>query len=170
MKQLYLIGGTMGVGKTVVSQCLKARLARSVFLDGDWCWDMHPFQVTEQTRQMVMENIAFLLNNFLHCAAFDHVIFCWVLHEQAIWDDLLARLDTCGCQVHRIALVCRADVLRPRLARDVAAGRRSADVIARSLPRLPLYDRLDAVRLDVSDRSPEQAAEQIARLARLDQI
>ena len=43
MKHLYLIGGTMGVGKTTAGKCLKAMLERSVFLDGDWCWDMNPF-------------------------------------------------------------------------------------------------------------------------------
>lgn len=64
MKKLYLIGGTMGVGKTAVCQELKFKLNNSVFLDGDWCWDAHPFQVTEETKNMVMENICFLLNQF----------------------------------------------------------------------------------------------------------
>ena len=32
MKTLYLIGGTMGVGKTTVSQQLKKELTNSVFL------------------------------------------------------------------------------------------------------------------------------------------
>ena len=62
MKTLYLIGGTMGAGKTTVCRILRDKLDRSVFLDGDWCWDMHPFQVTEETKKMVMENISFLLN------------------------------------------------------------------------------------------------------------
>ena len=44
-KHLYLIGGTMGVGKTTTCRILKEKLDRSVFLDGDWCWDMHPFTV-----------------------------------------------------------------------------------------------------------------------------
>lgn len=35
MKTLYLIGGTMGVGKTTVSQLLKKDLNHCVFLDGD---------------------------------------------------------------------------------------------------------------------------------------
>ena len=39
MKTLYMIGGTMGVGKTTVCQLLKHDLPNSVFLDGDWCWD-----------------------------------------------------------------------------------------------------------------------------------
>lgn len=37
MKTLYLIGGTMGVGKTTISRQLKKDLHNSVFLDGDWC-------------------------------------------------------------------------------------------------------------------------------------
>ena len=51
MKTLYLIGGTMGVGKTTVCQLLKQDLPNSVFLDGDWCWDASPFQVTDETKQ-----------------------------------------------------------------------------------------------------------------------
>ena len=51
MKRLYLIGGPMGVGKTTVCQELKRLTAPSVFLDGDWCWDMEPFQVTAETLQ-----------------------------------------------------------------------------------------------------------------------
>ena len=49
MKALYLIGGTMGVGKTTISQQLKKDLPNCVFLDGDWCWDADLFQVTEET-------------------------------------------------------------------------------------------------------------------------
>ena len=52
MKTLYLIGGTMGVGKTTVSQQLKKDLANSVFLDGDWCWDADPFRSEEHTSEL----------------------------------------------------------------------------------------------------------------------
>ena len=55
MKTIYLIGGTMGVGKTTTCQLLKKKLHNSVFLDGDWCWDADPFQVTEETKVMVLK-------------------------------------------------------------------------------------------------------------------
>ena len=84
MKKLYLIGGTMGIGKTTVCQWLKLKLNNSVFLDGDWCWDANPFRVTEETKQMVMQNICFLLNQFIHCSVYYNIIFCWVMHEQSI--------------------------------------------------------------------------------------
>lgn len=84
MKRTYIIGGTMGVGKTTVCQELKKRLPASVFLDGDWCWDMHPFQVNDETKRMVLQNITFLLNQFIRCSAYENIIFCWVMHEQSI--------------------------------------------------------------------------------------
>lgn len=43
----------MGVGKTTVCLELKKILYNSVFLDGDWCWDANPFQVTDETKRMV---------------------------------------------------------------------------------------------------------------------
>ncbi|MBR4062948.1 MAG: AAA family ATPase, partial [Clostridia bacterium] len=98
MKTLYMIGGTMGVGKTTVCQQLKRDLQNSVFLDGDWCWDASPFQVTDETKAMVTNNICYLLNNFLKCSAYDNIIFCWVMHEQRIIDSILEKLDTQNCE------------------------------------------------------------------------
>lgn len=164
MKHLYIIGGTMGVGKTTVCRILKEKLEGSVFLDGDWCWDMHPFQVTEETKRMVQENIVFLLNNFLSCTAYDHVIFCWVLHQQNIIDDLLARLRTDNCEVHLISLVCTPGELARRIQKDVEAGIRGEDAVGRSLSRLALYDSLSTLKLDVTELTPEETAGQILRL------
>jgi len=163
MKDLYIIGGTMGVGKTTTCRVLKQRLDRCVFLDGDWCWDMHPFQVTTETKHMVMENICFLLNNFLQCSIYENIVFCWVLHEQAILDDLLSRLDTNGCRVRLISLVCGEQALRARLQKDIAAGLRTEDILRRSAERLPLYEKLHTQKVDVSALTPEQAADAILR-------
>lgn len=161
MKRLYLIGGPMGVGKTTVCRELQKRLDRSVFLDGDWCWDAHPFQVTEETKAMVLENICFLLNNFIRCSAYDHVIFCWVLHQQEILDRLLSRLNTRDCGVRAISLVCTPEALSARLEEEIRAGRRERDALERSLAYLPLYEFLNTERLDVSRLTPAGAAEKI---------
>ncbi len=162
-KRLYIIGGTMGVGKTATCHCLQQHLPKSVFLDGDWCWYMRPFQLTEETRRLAMDNICYLLNSFLHCSAFENIVFCWVLHEQTILDDLLSRLDTAECEVHPISLVCSEQALTERIRRDIDAGVRSADVLERSIARIPLYTALKTDHLDVSSITPEQAAEEILR-------
>ena len=164
MKTLYLIGGPMGAGKTTVCQVLKKTLPDSVFLDGDWCWDAHPFQVTEETKQMVLRNIRFVLGQFLHCSAYRSVIFCWVLHEQAILDAVLGGLDLTGCAVKNVSLLCSEAELRARLQRDVASGLRTEDVIGRSLARLPAYAGLPTFKIDTTGRTPAEVAAQIAAL------
>lgn len=158
MKHLYLIGGPMGVGKTTVCRELQRRLNRSVFLDGDWCWDANPFQVTEETKAMVTENICFLLNSFLRCSAYDHVIFCWVLHRQDILDGLLSRLDLGDCEVRAVSLIASPKALTARIEADVRAGRRDGGALERSLSYLPLYGALDTEKLDVSHLTPAEAA------------
>lgn len=149
----------MGVGKTATCQIMKKKLHNSVFLDGDWCWDMHPFQVTDETKQMVIANICFVLNSFIKCSVYDHIVFCWVMHDQGIIDDLLSNIDTSKCQIHLISLICDKQVLQARLLTDVEAGIRSKDIVLRSIERIPLYDKLDTCKVDVSNITPEQVAE-----------
>jgi len=163
MKNIYLIGGTMGVGKTTTCQIIKNKLNNSVFLDGDWCWDMHPFQVTEETKQMVLENICFLLNSFIKCSAYENIVFCWVMHEQTIIDYIVSRLDTSDCKVHSISLVCSEQALQARLRKDVDAGIRTEDVIRRSIERIPFYKKLNTYKVDVSKITPVQVADLIIR-------
>ena len=161
MKTLYLIGGTMGVGKTTVGQNMKQKLDNSVFLDGDWCWDAHPFQVTEETKQMVLENICFLLNQFLHCSAYENIIFCWVMHEQSIMDQILANLDRTDCSAKEISLMCSPDELRKRLEADISEGKRTKDVVNRSIQRLPLYDRVGSRKIFTDGRTVDDIADEI---------
>lgn len=166
MKTLYLIGGTMGVGKTTVCRELKNQLPRSVFLDGDWCWDMNPFVVTEETKAMVLDNITTLLKNFLRCSAYDHVIFCWVMHQQAILDQILSRLDLTDVTVVPVSLVCSQEVLLQRLNQDVSAGLQQPDILLRSPQRLPLYDALDTHKIDTSYATVPEIVRAILRLTK----
>lgn len=164
MKTLYMIGGTMGVGKTTVCQQLKRVLRNSIFLDGDWCWDACPFQVTDETKAMVMDNICYLLNNFLKCSAYENVIFCWVMHEQSIIDSIMEKLDTKNCTVKCISLTASEKSLRCRLSKDMENGIRTADVIERSIARIPLYPTLNTMKLDTSEKTVAMIVNEIRQL------
>lgn len=161
MKKLYLIGGPMGVGKTTVCQALKRLLPNSVFLDGDWCWDSSPFQVTEETKIMVMDNICHTLNNFLACSAYENVIFGWVMDHQSILDEVKSGLALSGVEVKAVSLVCTPTQLEERLNMDVARGLRAPDVVTRSLARLPLYDALDTRKVDTTGQTVQEVVQSI---------
>lgn len=163
-KQLYIIGGTMGAGKTAVCRVLKQKLSNAVFLDGDWCWDADPFQVNEETKSMVMDNICHLLNNFIHCSAYEHIIFCWVLHEQSIINEVMQRIDTARCSVKTVSLLVNQENLQKRIMADVAKGIRSVDVLDRSIKRIKLYPLLHTIKIDTSNQSIEDVAQKIMEL------
>ncbi|MEG0512985.1 MAG: nucleotide kinase [Clostridia bacterium] len=117
MKNLYIIGGTMGVGKTAVCQSLKQKLSNAVFLDGDWCWDAN-----------------------------------------------LSNLDRVNCNTKLIALTCDANTLKERLEKDISNGVRNREVLERSVARIPLYDKLNATKIDTNGRSVNEIADEIAAL------
>ena len=64
-----------------------------------------------------------------------------------------------------VSLVCTPEALRSRLEGDIRAGKRTPDVLDRSLAYLPLYEALDVRRLDVTDLTPRETAEQILKQA-----
>jgi len=145
MKNIIFINGTMGVGKTTTSRELQKLLPNCAFLDGDWCWDMSPFIVNDETKKMVVDNICYLLNNYIACSVFKNIIF---LHLQ-------------DCALYKFSLVCSKQSLKSRIMKDVERGVRDKDVIDRSLPRLRNYFDMDTVKIDVSNISAKEAAEVI---------
>lgn len=164
-KTLYLVGGPMGVGKSTVCRELSRMLPRSVMLDGDWCWQADPFQVTPETKALVLDNICHTLGNFLRCSAYDNVVFGWVMHERAIVEEILTRLPVaeCGARVSWVSLVAGEGELRARVEKDVAAGLRDPDAVERALAYLPLYRELGSELVDTTGRSPRKVAELVIR-------
>lgn len=166
MKNLVIIRGTMGAGKTAVCQKLLPLLAPAAWLDGDWCWMLSPFDPNEENRRMVMENICCLLKNFLQNSGLETVLFCWVLHQEPILEQLLARLQPLEYRLFVYNLVLSPQALEKRLGEDIRRGLRQPDVLARSLERLQLYRQLPGVPIDVSHIGPEQAAVKIQQMVK----
>ena len=138
MKRLILISGAMGVGKSTACTALLKLLPEAVMLDGDWCWQMDPFRVTEQRKEMVIGNITHLLGSFLADGGYENIIFCWVMDHQEIIDRILERLDIRGTEVYSFSLICSLQTLRGHLEKDIAAGLRQPEIIPRAEKRLPL--------------------------------
>ena len=164
MKNLIFINGTMGVGKTTISKELQKILPNCVFLDGDWCWDMSPFIVTDETKKMVVDNISHILNNFISCSEYENIIFCWVMHKQSILDNVLTGLNKDDCILYKFSIVCSEQSLISRITKDIKHGIRNNDVIERSLPRLKNYFEMDTKKIDVSKISAKETAGIIYKL------
>lgn len=164
MKKLYFISGTMGVGKSTICNKLKQELPRCVFLDGDNCWNMHPFIVNQETIDMVLDNICHLLNNFLQCSIYDNVVFCWVMHKQEIIDSILNQINLENCKLINITLIADEKTIYKRLSKDIKDGIRTDDVINRSLERIPLYNSLDTIKINTINKSIDEIVLEIKNI------
>lgn len=159
MKHVYLIGGPMGIGKSTICNQLNQDLDHSVFLDGDWCWNMDPFVVNQDTKNMVLDNITHCLNNFIHTPGIENIIFCWVMHKQDIIDQIIQKLDTEGVDIHLISLICEKEELIKRMLID----RRDNQTIRKSLQYLELYKDLDTQKIDATTLDVQKTIDKIKR-------
>jgi cytidylate kinase len=160
MKKLIIINGPMGVGKTTVCRELLTRLDGSVWLDGDWCWQMHPWVFSEENKRMVLDNITHLLHNYLANSAFNHIIFSWVLHQEPIFAQVLSPLANQKFELHQITLLCSSTDLRQRLIAD----HRDAECILRSMERLLACQTLNTTKIDTTHLTVADTVERIITL------
>ena len=149
----------MGIGKSTICNQLNQDLDHSVFLDGDWCWNMDPFVVNQDTKNMVLDNITHCLNNFIHTPGIENIIFCWVMHKQDIIDQIIQKLDTEGVDIHLISLTCEKEELIKRMLID----RRDNQTIRKSLQYLELYKDLDTQKIDVTTLDVQKTIDKIKR-------
>lgn len=160
MKKVIFISGTMGSGKSTVSRLCSELLTRSVWLDGDWCWMMHPFQVSDQTKAMVLDNITYLLNQFLAQPDFDYILFSWVMDDPEIVRSILNRLLG-EFTFNHFTLSPSPAQLRRQLQSDIDRGLRTPECFERSLARLPHYDDIDSEKIETTGREPQSIAREI---------
>ena len=160
MKKVIFISGTMGSGKSTVSRLCSEQLTRSVWLDGDWCWMMHPFQVSDQTKAMVLNNITYLLNQFLAQPDFDYILFSWVMDDPETVRSILNRLLG-EFTFNHFTLSPSPAQLRCQLQSDMDRGLRTPEYLERSLARLPHYDDIDSEKIETTGREPQSIAREI---------
>jgi len=162
MKQLIFIGGPMGVGKTAVARALDEQFDNSVMLDGDWCWQMHPWVINDENKAMVINNIQHLLQAFIDNTGFATIIFCWVMDQQQIIDDICAGLTMDKVSFTSISLIADEPILR----RNFEIDGRDIDGLQDSIARLRNCENVRSIKIDTMGKSTEDVAHEIAMLVR----
>lgn len=149
MKNLIIINGAPGVGKTTVGKLLFQSLPRSIFLDGDDVWQINPFVVNDETKTMVQANIVYCLKTFLQ-SSYENIIFVWVLHQQSIIDDIIRHLSGLEFKLSIFTLIVDETTLINRLNSDKNSHRRPEI----ALDRLKQSLKLNTTKIDCSYLSP----------------
>ena len=113
-KKLILISGSPCVGKTVVGDRLFESYDNSAYLDGDWCWCVHPFSVTDRRLRNGDKSMSFILSNYLD-SDFEYVLFTSVvLTDPGIREGILNGITAKDYQVIGFTLTCSEETLKER--------------------------------------------------------
>tara|TARA_Y100000310_G_C20316587_1_gene638716 strand:+ start:168 stop:647 length:480 start_codon:yes stop_codon:yes gene_type:complete len=124
--------------------------------NGAEVWRINPFEVTDRTKDIVEQNIAFVLRNYIK-ANYEYVILAWVLHQQSIIDRLLSKLDDLKVTVHIFTLICDEETLKERLRRENNKGRE----LERAIERLRQSLTLETEKFGTAVMKPDKVVSKI---------
>ena len=113
-KKLILISGSPCVDKTAVGMRLFESYDNSAYLDGDWCWCVHPFSVTDSRLRNGDRSMSFVLSNYLD-SDFEYVFFTSVvLTDPMIRERILKGITAKNYEVISVMLTCSEETLKKR--------------------------------------------------------
>ena len=113
-KKLILISGSPCVGKTAVGMRLFEGYDNSAYLDGDWCWCVHPFSVADKRLRNGDRSMSFVLSNYLN-SDFAYVFFASVvLTDLQIREGILNGITARDYEIIAFTLTCSEETLKKR--------------------------------------------------------
>ena len=77
---------------------------------------------------------------------------------------ILASIDKTNCSIKIVSLLSSEEELRKRLMKDVASGKRTVDVIEKSISRISNYQKVDSVKINTDGKNIEEITEEILQL------
>ena len=113
-KKLILISGSPCVGKSAVGTRLFESYGNSAYLDGDWCWCVHPFSVQDPRLRNGDRSMSFVLSNYLQ-SDFEYVVFTSVvLTDPHIRESILNGITAKDYETIAFTLTCSEETLKKR--------------------------------------------------------
>ena len=166
MKQLIVIVGPNGVGKTTTAMKIKEQYPRSAFVDSDWCRVMNPFTLTDITKKTVIENMYCLLRNYLLCEEISTVIFTYSWHNgrKELYDRVIKKLQNDGIEFQEIIVILKCSEIENR--KRALADNRDKERIERGIKyTFSFYNEYEYLCIDTTSMTVLEVAEQIWKLA-----
>ena len=113
-QKLIILSGSPCVGKSAVADVLYQSCENSAYLDGDWCWCVHPFSVEDPRLRNGDKSMSYVLSNYLQ-SSFDYVVFSSVVAMfEDIREPILRGITATEYEVIGFTLTCSEETLRER--------------------------------------------------------
>ena len=165
MKKLIFICGANGIGKSTTCAKLYKKLNDSALVDSDHCRIMNPFDFTDEQKNIVEDNMATMLINYLKCSTTENVIFLYGFHgpRKQIFDNIMIRLSNTGIPFAFIPIIleCELEENIRRAQNDERSEYRIKYGIENSRD---IYNQYDYPRLDITYLTVDEAVEKLINM------
>lgn len=161
MKKVIIINGPIGVGKTTIGKLLCDKLNKSAFLDGDWCFDLHPFIANKETKDMAIDNIIHIIRNYLNCTQCNFVVFNWVMDKADVYKKIIDSIKSQDAYLYEITLTCTEKALEDRWYKDTLCGWRNDEWLNISKKSLNYFRGLNTLKIDTSNKNAANVTDEI---------
>ena len=163
MKHLIVIIGPNAVGKTTTAKCMVEKLPQTAYVDSDWCRCMNPFLLTDITKEIVKENIYYLLHNYLTCVEIETVIFTssWHGGRKEIYDRVIEQFRNDGIEFVENIIILKCS--EKENVRRALKDKRDEKRVERGKKTFSFYDDFDYPCIDTTEMSVTEVVESILR-------
>ena len=155
-KKLVIINGPSGAGKSTACDLLYKKINKSVWLDGDWCWLMNPWNFCDENKRMVENNISYILNSYLKNKNIDCIIFSWVIPQEYIFDLILKKLKENKCKIFKISLICSK--------KEIERRNKNKTHVNESDVNLENYKKMNTLKINTTNKKPKEVADCILNI------
>ena len=146
---IIILNGSVGSGKSTVSEELQVLFDKSVMLDGDYIGLIHPFEIYDDARIEYLYKTLLLLVEFHHSNGYNDFVINYVFESPESLKNLTNRLVTIIPEIHCFWLTC-SEAETPRYGMGTQtifqAQRHPATGIRRRLHRRADTDRRSRLR------------------------
>ncbi len=165
MKQLIVIIGPNAVGKSTTAKKIIEQNPKSAYVDSDWCRTINPFQLTDITKQIVVENIYCLLRNYLICEEITTVVFTYSWHgdRKEMYESVIQKLRSDGIEFQENIVILKCSEVENR-KRAIADGRDEERIERGMKHTFAFYNGYHYPCIDTTDMTPTEVAEKIISL------
>ena len=167
MKNLILICGSNGIGKSTACMALTKKLSHSAYIDSEWCRSMNPFSFSEEQIKIVISNISTMMINYFRCSTVENVIFSYGFHgvRKTIFDDILNVLSYKNIQLKFCPIILQCDL--EENTRRMKNDNRDDDRIKTAIEKTrSIYDDYVYPRIDVTPLSIDETGDAILEVLR----
>lgn len=160
--RVIIINGPMGVGKTTVGKYIAEKYEGTAFIDGDWCLDIHPFVGNCETKEMAIDNILHMIDNYRKCSVCKMIVLTWLMDDQWVYQKVVDGISDLGLETKSVTLVCDKQDLVKRWKNDKNCEWRTQEWLGVSLKSLLSFSSLENC-IDTSGLTIDVIADMIMR-------